>query len=118
MALVPADMLGQIREAPLLTHMSQIDKEMNNIVQNNEMSTDMKFKMYQDALRKYHVLTHERDNETHIAEQQPPPLAAAAQPGGGGTVRGGGQDPRGQKGCRRMPCFEIYLNRKRKMRSY
>ena len=82
MALVPADMLGQIREAPLLTHMSQIDKEMNNIVQNNEMSTDMKFKMYQDALRKYHVLTHERDNQTHIAEQQPPlAAAAAAQPG-------------------------------------
>ena len=70
MTLVPADMLGQIREMPLITHMSNLDLEMDKILQDKQLPMEQKFRQYQTALYRYQVSQHERD-KPKIKEQLP-----------------------------------------------
>jgi hypothetical protein len=70
MALVPADMMGHIKEAPMLTQITALDREMGSILNNKGLSTDMKFRQYQDALQRYQMLLHERDKPA----VPPPPI--------------------------------------------
>ncbi len=69
MALVPADMLGQIKEAPLLTQISNLDRGMGSILQNKQLSTDAKFHQYQDALQRFQMLQHERDRPASVPKE-------------------------------------------------
>ena len=62
MTLIPADMLGQMQQMPVLSHLSALDTDMNRILLDKHLSTDVKFKHYQDALQRYHM------------GLQPPPL--------------------------------------------
>ena len=68
MALVPAEMLNQLKDAPLMTQMSALDEDMGKILQHKQMSTDLKFRRYQDALQRYQGFVTERD-----APSRPPP---------------------------------------------
>ena len=65
MTLIPADMLGQMQQMPVLSHLSALDTDMNRILLDKHLSTDVKFKHYQDALQRY-----------QMGMQPPPPLPA------------------------------------------
>ena len=66
MALVPMDMVSQMKDAPLLGQLSALDKEMEDILRETT-SNDLKLRKYQDALRRYHQLTDIRD-ETPVKQ--------------------------------------------------
>ena len=61
MALVPMDIMNQMKEMPLLNQLSNLDKEMESILRDTAASNDMKFLKYQDTLRRYQQLTDVRD---------------------------------------------------------
>ena len=77
MALIPAEMLGQMKETPLIMQMSALDQDMGQILQNKQLSTDMKFLKYQDALQRYHIMVNDRDKPVH--QVQAPPEQATAR---------------------------------------
>ena len=53
MALVPVP--------PLVTQISTLDQEMSNILENKQLSTDVKFHRYQDALQRYKIMSTDRE---------------------------------------------------------
>ena len=61
MTLIPSDMLGQMKETPLIVHMSMLDSEMDKILKDNQLPMDQKFRQYQTALYRYHISQQERD---------------------------------------------------------
>ena len=71
MALVPFEMagadyyqrMGQVQEAPLLSKLAGLDQEMGNILRDSNMSNDLKFRKYQDTLRRYQHFTDVRDEK-------------------------------------------------------
>ena len=69
MALVPMDFVAQTKEAPLLNQLSTLDKEMETVLKDSG-STDLKFRKYQDALRRYQHLTNVRDEGKIAAPQR------------------------------------------------
>ena len=85
MALVPLEMagtdyyqrMGQVQEAPLLNKLAGLDAEMGNILRDASMSDDLKFKKYQDALRRYQHFSDVRD-ERPKQQQLPDPIQSSA----------------------------------------
>ena len=70
MTLIPADMLGQMQEMATLSHMSALDSDVNRILQDKYLSTDVKFKHYQDALQRYQM-----GSQPRAMPPLPPPAA-------------------------------------------
>ena len=65
MALVPMDFASHTKEAPLLNQLSSLDKEMQMVL-SDSASTDVKFKKYQDAIRRYQHFTDVRDEKVPV----------------------------------------------------
>lgn len=63
------DFVAQTKEAPLLNQLSTLDKEMETVLKDSG-STDLKFRKYQDALRRYQHLTNVRDEGKIAAPQR------------------------------------------------
>ena len=64
MTLIPSDMMVQMKETPLIAHMSMLDLEMDKILKDNQLPMDQKFRQYQTALYRYHISQQERDKPT------------------------------------------------------